>query len=228
MSARRVLLTGAGRGIGRAVALAFAREGAALALLARSRDELEAVAEEVHELGGAAHVLTVDLASASAITAACEEALAALGGGLDVLVNNAGIFDVCPIEQLTLELWERFLAINLTAPMLVTQASLLGLAVGREPVAIFIASIAAETGFPGNTAYCASKYGLRGFADALREELAPRGIAVRSVYPRGTDTTIFDAVEGDWDRASMDLPESVAELVLLASRAGARSDLRMP
>lgn len=227
MSARRVLVTGAGRGIGRAIALAFAREGAQLALLARSQDQLEAVAEEVREAGGVAHVIVADLSAPHAVAPAAQRAVAALGGAVDVVINNAGIFDMRPIEELTLEFWEQMLAINLTAPMLVTQAALPGLEAGQDAVVILVASVAAETGYPGNTAYCASKYGLKGFADALREDLVPRGIAVRSVYPRGTNTTIFDDVQGDWDRASMDTPEAVAELVLAASRSDAENDLRM-
>ncbi len=197
MSARRVLVTGAGRGIGRAIALAFAREGAQLALLARSQDQLEAVAEEVREAGGVAHVIVADLSAPHAVAPAAQRAVAALGGAVDVVINNAGIFDMRPIEELTLEFWEQMLAINLTAPMLVTQAALPGLEAGQDAVVILVASVAAETGYPGNTAYCASKYGFTGVANALRDVQVPLVIAVPSIDPRASSTVMFDYVPRD-------------------------------
>lgn len=227
MSHTRVLLTGAGRGIGRATALALGRGGAHVALLARSSKELEQVAGEVRDLGGSASVFVVDLSCPEQVAPAIEAAVDALGGSLDLLINNAGIFNVAPIDGMDLAFWQRMLDVNLTAPMLVTQAALPALRLVSEPTIICVASIAAELGFPGNTAYCASKYGLKGFADALRADLAPLGIAVRTVYPRGTATTIFEGVEGDWDLTSMDTPEAVAAKILEAAQPGAPNDLRL-
>lgn len=223
----RVLITGGGRGIGRATALALAGPGTSLALMARSKTELEATAQEVRALGGEASVHTVDLADPCAIAPAVQAAAASLGGGLDAVVNNAGLFDMRPIEAMPLDFWNRMLAVNLTAPMLVSQAALPALKLGTNPVIVNVASVAAETGFPGNAAYCASKYGLKGLSEALRCDLEPLGIAVRTVYPGATATTIFEAVDGDWDLASMDAPESVAALIASALKPGAKNDLRI-
>lgn len=222
----RVLITGAGRGIGRATAVLLAGSGAKLALMARSSDQLEEVAREVRERGGEASVHPVDLADPAAIEAVAQAAIRALGGALDGLIHNAGLFDMRPIEDMTLAFWERMLRVNLTAPMLLTRACLEALEAGVDPVIVHVASVAAEEGFPGNTAYCASKYGLKGLADALRCDLAPRGIAVRTVYPGATATTIFDDVAGGWDKSSMASPTSVAELISAALLPDAPDDLR--
>ena len=110
--------------------------------------------------------------------------------------------------------------VNLTGAYYVTQESLGALEEGEQPVIINIASGAAKRGFPGNTAYCASKYGLKGFGDALRLDLAEKGIRVITVYPGATDTTIFDDVEGEWDRATMNTVDEVAEVIFGAVGAG--------
>lgn len=229
---RHALVTGAGRGIGRHTALALADAGPlAVVLMARSEDELAAVATEVRERGGEAHVVAADLCGDGQPEAACARALELLGGRLDLLVNNAGAFDLRDLEQVDRAFWDRMLAVNLTAPAFAVRACLPGLraaaAAGGAPAVVQVASIAAEVGFPGNAAYGASKYGLRGLSDCLRAELEPAGIAVRTVYPKGTDTSIFDDVAGDWDRATMDRPEDVAALIVRAAEPGAPDELRM-
>ena len=229
---RHALITGAGRGIGRHTALALARESAwRLALVARSAQELEHVAVEVQRAGSHAHGLTADLTAADQPDAVAAAALECLDGRLDLLVNNAGSFDVRDLEQLDRPFWDRMLALNLTVPAFLAKACLGSLevaaAAGGSPAIVQVASIAAEQGFEGNAAYCSSKYGLRGLSDALRAELAPRGISVRTVYPKATDTEIFDDVQGDWDRSTMDAPEDVAELIRQAAEPDAPDELRM-
>jgi 3-oxoacyl-[acyl-carrier protein] reductase len=213
MNGPRTLITGGGRGIGRAIALRFARAGASVALLARTRSELESVADEVQRAGGRALALTLDLTDSAAIAPCIDEALAWHGGALDLLVNNAGVFEPRPVDELDDSSWSRTLAVNLTAPWLVTRRCLPALRAGERPQVTMINSTAGLEPYEGSAAYCASKYGLRGLADVLRLELAADGVRVASVYPRGTDTTIFDGLPGDWDRASMDRPEDVAEVV---------------
>jgi NADP-dependent 3-hydroxy acid dehydrogenase YdfG len=88
-----------------------------------------------------------------------------------------------------------------------------------------IASVAAKRGFPGNVAYCASKYALRGLSDALREDLRPKGVRVSTVYPGATDTAIFDRVPGAWDRTKMNRPEDVAEVIWRAWNAPASENV---
>jgi NAD(P)-dependent dehydrogenase (short-subunit alcohol dehydrogenase family) len=213
MDAPRVLVTGGGRGIGRAIAMRFAREGAWVAVAARTSPEIDAVAKEIERAGGHGLAAQMDLRDLGSVEAAVYRAIEWAGGTLDVLVNNAGVFDVVPFDELRAEDFARTLQVNLTGPFLVTTEALAALEESEQAHVFNIASVAARQGFAGGTAYCASKYGLRGFSDALREDLRERRIRVSTVYPGATDTGIFDGVRGTWDRSQMNRPEDVAEVV---------------
>jgi NAD(P)-dependent dehydrogenase (short-subunit alcohol dehydrogenase family) len=231
MSVPKVLVTGGGRGIGRAIALRYAREGAWVAVAARSSPEVDAVAKEIERAGGRGLAAQMDLRDLGSVEAAVYRAVEWAGGTLDVLVNNAGVFDVVPFDELKAEDFARTLQVNLTGPFLVTTEALAALQESEQAHVFNIASVAARQGFAGGTAYCASKYGLRGFSDALREDLRGRGIRVSTVYPGPTDTAIFNGVAGDWDRSKMNRPEDVAEVVWKAWKAGpgeAVDDLEVP
>ena len=220
MDAPKVLVTGGGRGIGRAIALRFAREGAWVAVAARTSAEVDAVAAEVDAAGGKGLAAQMNVRDFGSVEAAVYRAVEWAGGTLDVLVNNAGIFDVTPFEKLKLDDFHRMVEVNLAGPVLVTSEALEGLEESERGHVFNIASVAAQRGFEGGVAYCASKYGLRGFSDALREDLRPKNIRVTTVYPGPTDTTIFEGVAGDWDPATMNQPEDVAEIVWKAWNAG--------
>ncbi len=213
MAAIRVLITGGGRGIGRAAALRFAREGAHIVVAARSSGELDAVVAEIDSLGGKGLAAQMNVTDLGSVEAAVWRATEFTGGPIDVLVNNAGVFDVIPFDKMGHKAWSKVIDVNLTGAYYVTQESLGALEEGERPVVINVASGAAKRGFPGNTAYCASKYGLKGFGDALRLDLVEKGIRVVTVYPGATDTTIFDGVEGDWDRSKMNTVDEVAEVI---------------
>lgn len=215
----KVLVTGGGRGIGRAIALRFARAGAFVAVAARTRREVEAVAEEAGRSGGSGLALEMDVTDLAAVERAMAEALESTGGRLDVLVNNAGVFSIHPFPELSPATWYRTLATNLTGPFHTTWLALRGLERSERAHVFNVSSIAGKQAFPGNVAYCTTKYGLRGFSDALRLDLAGRNIRVSTVYPSATDTSIFDGVPGDWDRSRMHRPEEVAELVWRAYAA---------
>ena len=220
MSVPKVLVTGGGRGIGRAIALRFAREGAWVAVAARTSPEVDAVAKEIEGAGGRGLAAQMDLRDLGSVEAAVYRAIEWAGGTLDVLVNNAGVFDVVPFDELRVEDFCRMLQVNLTGPVIVTTEALAALKESEQAHVFNIASVAGKQGFAGGTAYCASKYGLRGFSDALREDLRGRRIRVSTVYPGPTDTGIFDGVAGEWDRAKMNRPEDVAEVVWKAWKAG--------
>jgi NAD(P)-dependent dehydrogenase (short-subunit alcohol dehydrogenase family) len=220
-----VLVTGGGRGIGRAIALRFAREGAHVSVAARTRREIDAVAAELVDAGGGGLAVEMDVTDLASVERGVANALETTGGTLDVLVNNAGVFAIQPFSELSPATWYRMVATNLNGPFHVTLLALRGLERGRRAHVFNVSSIAGRQPFPGNVAYCTTKYGLRGFSDALRLDLAPRGIRVSTVYPSATDTSIFDGVPGEWDRASMHRPEDVAELVWRAHAAPSEADV---
>ncbi len=225
MSSLRVLVTGGSRGIGRAIALRFAREGARVVVAARSSDQLDQVVQEIERAGGKGLAGQLNVIEFGAVEAAMFRALQFTDGALDVLVNCAGVFDVKPFQRMDIATWERNITVNLNGPFHVTLEALQALEQGTRPHVFMINSVAGRQAFPGNTAYCASKFGLKGFADALRLDLAEQGIRVSSVYPGQTDTTIFDKVPGDWDRSKMNRPEDVAEVVWRAYNAGPEADV---
>jgi NAD(P)-dependent dehydrogenase (short-subunit alcohol dehydrogenase family) len=218
---RSILVTGGGRGIGRAVALRFAREGFGVAVMARSGKELAETAAAVGAAGGKALALEGDVAKeADAETAVrrCDEAF----GGLDVLVNNAGLFRVKPLHETSTEMWRQILETNLTGAFLVTRAAVRCMAARRRGRAIVnVSSEAGKRGFPGSGAYCASKFGLCGFGDAIREELRPAGIRVINVLPGQVDTAAWDGCGLDLGklgirRDRMMKPEEVADAIARA------------
>jgi 3-oxoacyl-[acyl-carrier protein] reductase len=225
MSKLRVLVTGGGRGIGRAIALRFAREGAKVAVAARSSDELDKVAAEIQAAGGQGRAQQMNVADHGSVEAAVYRAVEFLEGSIDVLVNNAGVFEIKPFEKLDVASWKRHMEVNVYGAFFVTSEALDALCESPRAHIFNIASTAAKQGFPGNVAYCASKYALRGFGDALRVDLAARKIRVSTVYPGQTDTPIWDKVPGSWDRSKMKKPEDVAEVIWKAYHAPEGADV---
>ena len=226
MSPTRVLVTGGGRGIGRAIALAFARQGARVAIAGRTGEQLDRVVSEIEAAGGQGLAVQMDVREHGSVEAGVYRAVEWNGGVLDVLVNNAGIFAVKPFEETDPGLWRRVLETNLVGPYYVLREALDALWASKRGHVFNVASVAARQPYAGSTAYCATKYGLRGFGDALRLELAPKGVRLSTVYPGATDTSIFDGVPGKWDRSKMNKPEDVAEVVWRAwsAPAGANVD----
>jgi NAD(P)-dependent dehydrogenase (short-subunit alcohol dehydrogenase family) len=231
MKPTRILVTGGGRGIGRAIALAFARQGAHVAIAGRTGQELDQVVAEIEAAGGKGLAVQMDVSEYGSVEAGVYRAVEWNGGVLDVVVNNAGIFAMKPFEETDPGLWRRMLDTNLGGPYYVLREALDALRASERAHVFNIASVAAREPYEGCTAYCATKYGLRGLSDALRLELAPKGVRVSSVYPGATDTSIFDGVPGDWDRSTMNKPEDVAAVVLAAYAAPAGTnvdDLEVP
>lgn len=205
LQGRRVLVTGAASGIGRATARRFAAEGARVALLDRDADGLEAAAREA---GGT--VVACDLLDAGAVAPAVERAAAALGG-LDGVVCAAGVDLRRGIEAMTPEDWARVIGVNLTAPMLVCRAALPAMRAAGGGAIVLISSGAGLRPLPDRTAYCASKAGLVMFGKALAIELAADRIRVNAICPGIIDTPMF---RRSWERA--DDPQ--AELAMILDR----------
>ncbi|WP_432484511.1 SDR family NAD(P)-dependent oxidoreductase [Kineococcus esterisolvens] len=190
---RSIVLTGAGSGIGRALALQLAERSARLTLVGRRLEPLEAVAAEVGGRGGRAHVVTADLTVAGAparVVAAAEEAF---GGGLDVLVNNAGNVRAGRLESLEESEVLAQVALNLTAPILLTRAALPALRAGGEGLVVNVSSGIGLVALPFYATYAATKAGVAHFGDALRRELAGEGVRVLNVYPGATSTPMMDS-----------------------------------
>jgi short-subunit dehydrogenase len=208
----RALVTGASRGIGKAVALALAQQGLTVALVARSQPDLLAVQAEIQAKGGKAEVFPIDLADLTALPQRLQ-ALLDRFGGCDVLVNNAGVAHVGPLATLSLSEWQRVIDLNLTAAFLCAQAVLPGMRQQGFGVIVNVVSIAGKRAFPNWGAYCASKFGLLGFSQALAEEERQHGIRVTSLCPGAVNTPLWDRVEVDFDRSQMLSPEWVADVV---------------
>jgi NAD(P)-dependent dehydrogenase (short-subunit alcohol dehydrogenase family) len=225
MSAPSVLITGGSRGIGRAIALRFAREGSKVVVASRDATRLDAVVAEIVKAGGKGLAAQLDVREQGSVEAGVWRALEFCGGKLELLVNNAGVFDVVPFDQLDLATWRKNIEIHLDGSFFVTKECLDALLESGRGHVIQIASVAARQGFAGNVAYCTAKYGLRGFSDALRADLGPRGLRVSTIYPGATDTDIFKGVPGNWDRAKMNRPEDVAEVVWKAWSAAPGADV---
>jgi NAD(P)-dependent dehydrogenase (short-subunit alcohol dehydrogenase family) len=213
---KRYLITGASRGIGRAIAEKLAGSGNTLLLHGRDREALAKTCSLVEAKSSTAVPLCYDLRVAESVT----EMVAEIGSApLDGLINNAGIAVVKPLAEISLDEWQTSLAVNVTAPFLLTQKLLPILSAGSTIVNIL--SIAAKTGFPNWSCYCMSKFALEGFSQAVREEVRPRGIRLLNIYPAATNTEIWNAVEGEWPREQMLLPEEIGEAVAYAlSRPG--------
>ena len=186
----RALVTGASRGIGRAVARALAERGATVGLAARSQDDLEALAAELP--GPGAHLaLSCDVGDAASVAAAVER-FTTHAGGLDLVVANAGIAHYGPFAALPLERAEAMTRINWLGTVYTVRAALPGLLERRAGHVVIVSSGAGLRSFPDAAVYGATKSAQRGFGEALRHELAGTGVGLTMVYPGEIASSLHD------------------------------------
>jgi len=224
LNGKRALITGAGSGIGRAIALRLAEEGMKLALVGRSADKLMRTAamtgRPLEML-----VLPTDITTPRGI----DDILHILEGhfkGLDVLVNNAGMALNCPFEDIQEADFDRIMALNVKAPFVLCQRTLKLLRLSDCPTIINIGSVTAHQGYAGQAAYSASKHALLGLTKALAREVSGEGIRVHMISPGGVYTDMIAIARPDLSPEGMIRPEEVAELAayLVAHRGNAVVD----
>lgn len=190
LAGRVALVTGASRGIGRAIAQGLAQEGAAVAVLSTRLDGAAPVAQALRAAGYRAHAVGVDVARPAELDAALAEVRRALGP-VDVLVNNAGIALRRPLVATSDADFERVLAVNLAGPFYLARRLLPDMAERGWGRLVNISSISGTLGTAGMSAYCASKWGLNGLTQALAEETKGQGVLVAAVLPGSTDTEML-------------------------------------
>ena len=212
---RRVLITGASSGIGKATALEFAKAGIDVALVSRSLDKLETVAEAARHTGVVAKAYAVDLADVNQVKAKIE-AIALDFGGIDILVNNAGIAYTANLSQTPLEDWQQVINLNLTSVFQCMMGILPGMRARHTGTIINVASIAAKQPFPGWGAYSVSKAGVMALSQTLAQEERAHNIRVTAICPGAVNTELWDTetVQSDFDRSKMLTAEVVAQSIV--------------
>ncbi|MBH0115273.1 SDR family NAD(P)-dependent oxidoreductase [Salinibacterium sp. NG253] len=198
---RHGIITGAGQGIGQALALDFAAKGAHLLLVGRTEETLQKTAELVKEVGGTSEILVQDLGQADAAANVAEAVKS--WDTLDLLVNNAGNVRAGRLEDATAAEATAMIDLNLTAPVLLTQALLPRLrtsGAARGSLIVNISSEIALVAMPFYAVYAATKSGLAAFGEAMRRELHGTGVHVSTVYPGATDTEMMSSQNADWKR----------------------------
>ena len=189
---KHILLTGATGGIGRHMALMLARKGANLALAGRDVNKLEALAQEIISKGGNAVTVIADFAQPGTAQQVITEATQKLGS-IDVLINNAGVLDFIRLEDQSPERIAQMIQTNVTALIQLTHAALPQFKAANQGHYVMVGSILGSLGFPYYATYCASKFAVHGFSQALRRELVDTRIGVTYVAPRTVSTPMNDA-----------------------------------
>ena len=213
------IVTGSGRGIGRGIALAFAREGADVTLADKDATALDGVGAEIRSLGRDVLILPTDVTREEQVGSLVEQSLSRYNR-IDVLVNNVGTI-VMPgaILETTLDAWETMMATNARSVFLCTRAVLPSMIERRQGKIINVCSVAGIRPLPNRAAYCASKHAVTGFTKCVALDMKSYGIAVNAICPGAVHTPLTDYSRPDADKAKWMRPEEIADVaVFLASR----------
>ena len=220
MNVRTAVITGGSKGIGLAIARAFAAAGVNVAIAGRDQAALAAARETLTAPGAGVLASTTDVRDYAAVEAFIAEA-AATFGGIDVLVNNAGVGAFAPVGEMSVDDWHTVIDTNLTAVFYCTKAALPHLRKSGNAYIVNISSLAGKNWFAGGAAYCASKAGLNAFSEALMQDVRQHDIRVSYVMP-GSVNTEFNfrgAVQADWKLTGDDIAQVVLDLVRSDKRA---------
>jgi len=223
LSQSTVVITGASAGVGRAIALRFARAGANLALIARDAEALDDVKQEVERRGGTAMVIPLDVGDADAVFNAAD-AIAAKRGGIDIWINDAMVTVFSPVWRMTADEYRRVTEVTYLGFVYGTMAALRHMRSRNRGTIVQIGSALAYRGIPLQSAYCGAKYAIRGFTDSLRTELIHAGSAVKLTI---VELPAVNTPQFDWARTHMAKsprpvgpvvqPEAIAEIVFRAA-----------
>lgn len=225
LTERAAIVTGAGRGIGKAIAMALAGKGCRVLISSRSEKELETVEDEIRSRGGLALPLSLDLSKPGAARRVTDAALRAFGT-IDILVNNAAVLHNTPFLDVTEEEWDRVMAINLKAPFLLSQEALRVMRERRSGHIINISSTAALQVPVHLTTYGTSKKALMGLSEALYETAKEYGVKVSVVYPGMTDTEMLRELNPPVPPDRWMKPEDIADCVLFLLEQSDRAVVR--
>lgn len=220
------LVTGAGRGIGQAIAFKMAEIGMKVGVLARTEQEVIDTVSAIQNKGGYALPLIADVTNVEEVTRSVNQVLQCCGR-IDVLVNNAGFAKFKPFRDLSLEEWNQTIAVNLTGTFIVTKAVLPSMIEQKSGVIINISSVAGLRPIPHQSAYCSAKHGIIGLTTTLAMELKEYNIRVHAICPGGVITRLSEENMPERDKSDWMLPEDVAHSViyLLSQSPRATTDI---
>lgn len=206
------VITGASSGIGRSIAKLLASNGMAVCLGARSTAKLELIVNEIKEDGGTAYSFFLDLSEDDSIQTFIENVNKT--GSVKTLINNSGFGRFDKIENTSAADWDEMMTVNLRGAFMMSKAFIPKMKRIKRGNLIFINSVAGRHGYPFSAGYVASKFGLRGLAESLRNELREDNIKVTSIYPGAVDSNFWENINAEFPRKEMMNPEEIADTVL--------------
>ncbi len=212
-----VLITGASSGIGAALSRKLCEKGYHCILAARSEEKLQHLAESLQSEGHICTFIKVDVSNESSVDALFEESSKI--GTVSLVINNAGLGIFSKIEDSSVEDWDAQINVNLRGSFLVSRKYIPSMQEQKSGTLVFMNSVAGNFGYPYSAAYVASKFGLRGLSDSLRNELRKDKIKVISVHPGAINTAFWDDINVDFPREEMLTPEAIADSVVHAIEA---------
>lgn len=217
---KTAIVTGATKGIGKAIALKLASLKYAMVLVGRNKIQLETLKETIEKSGTPCLALALDLSDEKTPETIVRKTMDQFGQ-IDVLVNNAGLAHSAPISETDVETWDTIFKVNARAPFFLCKASVPPMAKSENPVIINISSVVGFKGYAGQAAYTSSKHALAGFTKVLAKEVQNDGIKVHLISPGGVNTEMVQEMRPDINTEELIQPEEIAELVeFLVTRKG--------